>query len=590
MSIETSSISGSANFSKVPHGTSGDSFEWWSSCASLMKRHDEAMVRGWKEEIDTLLVFAGLFSAVLTAFNVEAYKLLQDDPTEISARLLAQISIQLAEISAGQTAAANFTGSMTSNSFRASPASIRINALWFSSLVCSLVSALIAILAKQWLREYMDEGSLSPRESVRLRQHRFDGLTTWRVAGIMGFLPLLLEISLVLFFIGLVDFLRTLHPTVAGIVSSLVAMSLFFYVATTLIPAFSTSCPFKSPQSWVFYQVSLRARRWYQTAYPQHTLATSSSISSPPSWRERDGDIVQSSGHALDLRALVWSHSASMDDEFLDSLIQSIHELDPENAAQLVYEMLAKLTDCSAFALMYDVRARACEERLRDVVQRAPMRPLERVVHALLELLSGIPRDRDPSKLGPLDILYTLWNLFIDQVTLLVKEHEPYRLRRAAVNFLWEHTQELASISSIYCPPTIGDVIACARASHQYPVPEMFVKASAVAVVLASALDWNSPRADVHERKQLEELLQDLGRFFWQCNEDGVPYDKRAASKIVVGRGRSRSVMARSWTGAELGLVEFSLEEHLALHRMQQICGTVRHPTARSFGLSQAQA
>lgn len=29
----------------------------WSSYARLMKDHDDAMVRAWKEEIDTLLVF-----------------------------------------------------------------------------------------------------------------------------------------------------------------------------------------------------------------------------------------------------------------------------------------------------------------------------------------------------------------------------------------------------------------------------------------------------------------------------------------------------------------------------------------------------
>ncbi|KAI0749743.1 hypothetical protein C8Q80DRAFT_1269568 [Daedaleopsis nitida] len=67
----------------------------WSSYAQLMSGYDEAMIRGWKEEIDTLLVFAGLFSAVVTAFNIEAYKLLQD-PSDITAQLLQQILQQLA--------------------------------------------------------------------------------------------------------------------------------------------------------------------------------------------------------------------------------------------------------------------------------------------------------------------------------------------------------------------------------------------------------------------------------------------------------------------------------------------------------------
>ncbi|KAI0649471.1 hypothetical protein C8Q79DRAFT_876040, partial [Trametes meyenii] len=67
----------------------------WTACAARMRDYDEAMVRGWKEEIDTLLVFAGLFSAVVTAFNIEAYHLLQEDPSETSVRILQQISQQL---------------------------------------------------------------------------------------------------------------------------------------------------------------------------------------------------------------------------------------------------------------------------------------------------------------------------------------------------------------------------------------------------------------------------------------------------------------------------------------------------------------
>ncbi|KAI0631322.1 hypothetical protein C8Q77DRAFT_1025935, partial [Trametes polyzona] len=43
--------------------------------------HDGYMEQ-WKSELDTLLVYAGLFSAVLTAFNVESYRLLQPDGAE----------------------------------------------------------------------------------------------------------------------------------------------------------------------------------------------------------------------------------------------------------------------------------------------------------------------------------------------------------------------------------------------------------------------------------------------------------------------------------------------------------------------------
>ncbi|KAF8899338.1 hypothetical protein BD779DRAFT_1431892, partial [Infundibulicybe gibba] len=41
---------------------------------------DKEFCGGWNSEIDSLLTFAGLFSAVVTAFTVESYKLLQPIP------------------------------------------------------------------------------------------------------------------------------------------------------------------------------------------------------------------------------------------------------------------------------------------------------------------------------------------------------------------------------------------------------------------------------------------------------------------------------------------------------------------------------
>ncbi|EEB91911.1 hypothetical protein MPER_09657 [Moniliophthora perniciosa FA553] len=45
--------------------------ESWERVLKEVSRHDEDMVQGWRDDIDTLLVFAGLFSAVVTAFVIE---------------------------------------------------------------------------------------------------------------------------------------------------------------------------------------------------------------------------------------------------------------------------------------------------------------------------------------------------------------------------------------------------------------------------------------------------------------------------------------------------------------------------------------
>ncbi|KAH9920909.1 uncharacterized protein B0H18DRAFT_849706, partial [Fomitopsis serialis] len=49
----------------------------WTACATDVWNRDKDMVDKWNREIDTLLVFAGLFSAVVTSFNVQYYPQLQ---------------------------------------------------------------------------------------------------------------------------------------------------------------------------------------------------------------------------------------------------------------------------------------------------------------------------------------------------------------------------------------------------------------------------------------------------------------------------------------------------------------------------------
>ncbi|EKM61825.1 uncharacterized protein PHACADRAFT_58233, partial [Phanerochaete carnosa HHB-10118-sp] len=51
-------------------------------------KYDGGRVTGYSEDIDTLLVFAGLFSAILSAFVVQTYQLLQPDNLDATNRLL----------------------------------------------------------------------------------------------------------------------------------------------------------------------------------------------------------------------------------------------------------------------------------------------------------------------------------------------------------------------------------------------------------------------------------------------------------------------------------------------------------------------
>ncbi|TFK44143.1 hypothetical protein BDQ12DRAFT_717323 [Crucibulum laeve] len=69
----------------------------WETCYKAVKEYDDVMCTAWKDEVQNLLIFAGLFSAVVTAFIVESYKMLTD-PIDDSIHLLTQIAAELASI------------------------------------------------------------------------------------------------------------------------------------------------------------------------------------------------------------------------------------------------------------------------------------------------------------------------------------------------------------------------------------------------------------------------------------------------------------------------------------------------------------
>ncbi|KAF9256296.1 hypothetical protein L218DRAFT_848219, partial [Marasmius fiardii PR-910] len=129
-------------------------------------------VEGYEDDIDTLLVFAGLFSAVVTAFTIESYQWLQEDPADTSAALLnstVNLLMQIAQQSTQPLTPSTFTPPSQPPSFTASASVVRINTFWFLSLTLPLVDALFGLLCKQWLREHKRQtNTQNPRQALAL--------------------------------------------------------------------------------------------------------------------------------------------------------------------------------------------------------------------------------------------------------------------------------------------------------------------------------------------------------------------------------------------------------------------------------------
>ncbi|KZT70700.1 hypothetical protein DAEQUDRAFT_756291 [Daedalea quercina L-15889] len=96
----------------------------WSKLATEVWAYEETRVKRWKDEISNLLIFAGLFSAVLTAFTSQYYTLIQLGPANFNTLILERqtqiferMASQLANLTAGAIVQASNAPVMTADTF-----------------------------------------------------------------------------------------------------------------------------------------------------------------------------------------------------------------------------------------------------------------------------------------------------------------------------------------------------------------------------------------------------------------------------------------------------------------------------------------
>ncbi|KAK1222449.1 hypothetical protein PQX77_014697 [Marasmius sp. AFHP31] len=256
--------------------------EAWEEVMKRVDKNDDGLEKGWKEDIDTLLVFAGLFSAVVTAFTIESYKWLSEDSSDQTVAILTHISAQLHDRNSTQFEPPRFTPSHSV---------VRINVFWFLSLILALIDALFGLMCKQWLREQRRPVTTeTPEQWLTLRCFRTESFEQWHVPAFLASLPIILEVALFCFFAGLLELLWTKHCIPFVIAAVIVGFAITFYVATTLLPGidivrlhprgisgfnpdypddpfFTTEtkglivtdmrylCPYKSPQAWAMFKL-----------------------------------------------------------------------------------------------------------------------------------------------------------------------------------------------------------------------------------------------------------------------------------------------------------------------------------------------
>nr|GAT46318.1 AAA family [Mycena chlorophos] len=167
----------------------------WSIYVDEAAKYDKSLVESWRSDMEGILIFAGLFSASLTAFLVESYTNLMPDPT---IQLLTQISQQISIMGSNMT----IVSQASSSQFQPPKAALICNAFWFISLGLSLASALIATLLEQWTRDFLHRANMrsSPVVRARVYSYLYYGLRRFQLHAVVDLLPALLHGALFFFF------------------------------------------------------------------------------------------------------------------------------------------------------------------------------------------------------------------------------------------------------------------------------------------------------------------------------------------------------------------------------------------------------
>lgn len=188
---------------------------------------------------------SGLFSAVSTTFIVSLQSALSPDETKMTNALLKLLihTLDNTTFDGRQPDLPQWNGPGETE--------IWIQCLMYASLSTSLIAALGAVLGKQWLGHFVRCGRGPIDVRGRLRQQKMDGLQTWYFSAVLEALPLLIQISLLLFGIALGASIWTQQPTIATPVVLTMAFGALFYGAIVVSCVVSPTCPFQTATSTI---------------------------------------------------------------------------------------------------------------------------------------------------------------------------------------------------------------------------------------------------------------------------------------------------------------------------------------------------
>ncbi|VDB88295.1 unnamed protein product [Peniophora sp. CBMAI 1063] len=226
--------------------------------------------RAWRADADGVLTFSALFSALVASFMIESYKAFTPDYNAASALMLSQLVIMFNETSSiapsrihPDQARVVYNSSLSAALGQASPRDYVTNALWISSLLVSVTSALCAVMIQQWTRRFenMCDGhfhktGLSSEKTARVRLHVLGAAREDEFAKYIETIPRYLHASVFLFIVGLLFFFASFDTLIVCICIGFAILYLFdWYASMTLSVLRNPATLFQTPLTtgmWLF--------------------------------------------------------------------------------------------------------------------------------------------------------------------------------------------------------------------------------------------------------------------------------------------------------------------------------------------------
>ncbi|KAJ7280582.1 hypothetical protein C8J57DRAFT_1299645 [Mycena rebaudengoi] len=194
---------GDLSFQPIPDVPATSGSAWNALLNSMLSVTIQPKVDRWRSGLDALLVFLGLFSAIVTAFLVNSLAGLKQNDTARTNELVANLTNILIAISGINTVDLNISEPLQ---FRPNTSDIRLNSYWFLSLILSLCIAALAVACRGFLNMVTwSRGGTACKKLTDIRR-RWDGAEKTLGPAIEA-LPQILVVPVLLFMVGLIDML-----------------------------------------------------------------------------------------------------------------------------------------------------------------------------------------------------------------------------------------------------------------------------------------------------------------------------------------------------------------------------------------------